>query len=120
MRGITRHAITDDGIVWTDGKDKSKAKVLIEWSGELRPTVKEALAVKCNKDAGSILLFGNMTDQRYTMGGWKSILHDLMTQCGAAAAKRRIEFRKRRPGHPGRDRSPRRKDEEPGLRWTKT
>ena len=42
----------------TDGKDKSKAKVLIEWSGELRSTVKEALAIKRNKDAGTTLLFG--------------------------------------------------------------
>ena len=104
----------------TDGKDKSKAKVLIEWSGELRSTVKGALATKRNKDAGTILLFGNMTGQRYTMGGRKSILHDPMTQCGAAAAKRRIEFRKRRPEHPGRDRSPRRNDDQPDLRSTKT
>ena len=50
--------------MWTDGKDKSKAKVLIEWSGELRSTVKEALAIKRNKDAGTTLLFGNMIGQR--------------------------------------------------------
>ncbi|MFC5498169.1 hypothetical protein ACFPOE_11535 [Caenimonas terrae] len=94
VRALTRHAITDDGILWTDGKDKTKAKVLIEWSPELRATITEALGVKRNKDAGTILIFGNMSGLRYTKGGWKSILHDLMTECEAAAAKRRIEFRK--------------------------
>jgi len=94
VRGITRHAITDAGILWTDGKDKNKAKVLIEWSPELRATITEALAVKRHKDAGTIMLFGNMSGQRYTKGGWKAMLHDLMTSCEAEAAKRKLAFRK--------------------------
>jgi integrase len=94
VRGITRHAITEDGILWTDGKNKRKAKILIEWSDELRATIEEAKKIKRNKDAGTIFLFGNMSGQRYTKGGWKAILHDLMTACEGAAAERKLEFRK--------------------------
>lgn len=94
VRRITRHAITDEGIVWTDGKDKDKAKVLIEWSPELRATIDEALGVKRHKNAGTILIFGNMSGRQYTKGGWKSILHDLMTVCEEAAAQRKIAFKK--------------------------
>lgn len=94
VRGITRHAITEDGILWADGKDKTKAKVLIEWSDELRATIDEAKKIKRNKDAGTIFLFGNMSGQRYTKGGWKAILHDLMTACEEAATARKLEFRK--------------------------
>jgi integrase len=94
VRGITRHAITDDGLVWTDGKDKTKAKVLIEWSDDLRATIEEAKRLKRNKDAGSLLLFGNMSGQRYTKGGWKAMLHDLMTACEEEAERRKMEFRK--------------------------
>lgn len=94
VRSITRHAITDDGILWIDGKDKKKARVLIEWSDELRATIDEAKRIKRNKDAGSIYLFGNMSGQRYTKGGWKAILHDLMASCEEEAARRKLEFRK--------------------------
>lgn len=94
VRRIMRGAVTEDGIVWTDGKSRTKAKILIEWSDELHATVEEAKRIKRNKDAGSLLLFGNMRGQQYTKGGWKSILVDLMTVCEEAAAARKIEFRK--------------------------
>ncbi len=94
VRAITRDAIKPEGIVWTDGKDATKAKILIEWSDELRATIEEALKIKRNHVAGTLYLFGNMQGQKYTKGGWKAILHDLMTSCEAEAKARRIEFKK--------------------------
>jgi integrase len=94
VRGITRDAVTEDGILWRDGKDSSKPAVLIEWSPELRATVDEAQAIKRFHVAGTMFLFGNMRGQRYTKGGWKAILHDLMTECEKVAAERKIPFTK--------------------------
>ena len=37
-------------------------------------------------------LFGNMQGQKYTKGGWKSSLDDLMFPCVVEAAKRGIAF----------------------------
>jgi integrase len=93
VRGITRDAIRDDGILWQDGKSKTKPAVLIEWTDELRATMNEALALKRNHVAGSMYVFGNMRGQRYTKGGWKAMLSDLMTVCVSEAEKRKIEFK---------------------------
>ncbi len=92
VRGIMTQAITDEGIVWTDGKDKTKAKILIEWSDELRATIDEAKAIKRNHVAGSMYLFGNMRGQKYTKGGWKAMLDDLMRECLITAAAEKIPF----------------------------
>jgi integrase len=92
VRGITRDAIRDDGILWQDGKSEIKSDVLIEWTPDLRSTINEALAVKRNHDAGSMYVFGNMRGQRYTKGGWKSMLNDLMTACVDVANDRKIPF----------------------------
>jgi hypothetical protein len=62
------------------------------WSPALRATVDEALAIKRNKLAGSWYVFGNLSGQRYTKGGWKKTLSVLMTACLAEAAKRQIPF----------------------------
>ncbi len=94
VRAIMRDGIREDGILWHDGKDKTKPAVLIEWSPELRETINEALAIKRNKVAGTMFIFGNMRGQRYTKGGWKSILDDLMDVCEEAAAERKLPFRK--------------------------
>jgi integrase len=94
VRGITRDAITEDGILWRDGKDSTKPAVLIEWSPELRATVDEAKAIKRFHVAGTMYLFGNMRGQRYTKGGWKAILNDLMTECEKVASERKIAFTK--------------------------
>jgi integrase len=94
VRGITRDAVTDDGILWKDGKNPDKPAVLIEWSPELRATIEEAQAIKRFHVAGTMFLFGNMRGQRYTKGGWKAILHDLMTECEKVAAERKIAFKK--------------------------
>jgi integrase len=94
VRGITRDGIREDGLAWRDGKDKTKAEVLIEWSPELRATVDEALQVKRSKVAGTMYLFGNQRGQRYTKGGWKSMLDDLMRECELEAARRKLAFRK--------------------------
>ncbi|WP_310625768.1 hypothetical protein [Limnohabitans sp.] len=93
VRGITRDAIRDDGILWQDGKSKTKPAVLIEWTDELRATMNEALALKRNHVAGSMYVFDNMRGQRYTKGGWKAMLSDLMTVCVSEAEKRKIEFK---------------------------
>lgn len=96
VRALTRDAVRDDGILWQDGKDTRHRKpaVLIEWSPELRATVDEALAVKRSHVAGSMYVFGNTRGQRYTKGGWKAMLDDLMRECEAEAARRKIAFRK--------------------------
>jgi integrase len=94
VRGIERSGIGIDGILWRDGKDPSKPAVLIEWSPELRATIEEALAVKRFHVAGTMFIFGNMRGQRYTKGGWKKSLHNLMTACEEAAALRKIKFKK--------------------------
>lgn len=92
VRGITRDAIRDDGILWQDGKREIKSDVLIEWTPDLRSTINEALAVKRNHDAESMYVFGNMRGQRYTKGGWKSMLSDLMVACVDVAKDRKIPF----------------------------
>lgn len=94
VRGITLDAITEDGILWRDGKDSTKPAVLIEWSPELQATVDEARAIKRFHVAGTMFLFGNMRGQRYTKGGWKAILNDLMTECEKVALERKIAFKK--------------------------
>ena len=94
VRAIMRTAVTDTGMLWSDGKDKTKSQVLIEWSPELRATIDEALAVKRFGIAGTMYLFGNMRGQRYTKGGWKAMLDDLMRACVAEAAKEKIAFQK--------------------------
>ena len=92
VRGITRDAITNQGIRWQDGKDSTKAAIVIEWTPELRATITEALAIKRHNVAGTMYIFGNMSGQKYTKGGWKATLDDLMHPCVAEAAKRGIAF----------------------------
>lgn len=94
VRGIQRQAIREDGILWHDGKDSKKPAILIEWSDELRATVQEALQAKRSKVAGTMYLFGNQRGERYTKGGWKAMLDDLMRECEAEALRRRIPFQK--------------------------
>lgn len=78
VRKITRDAISDTGILWTDSKDPTKPKILIERSPELRETIDEVLAIKRNNLAGSFLLFGPLQGQRYTKSGWGKLLGTLM------------------------------------------
>jgi integrase len=94
VRGITRDAIQPDGIVWKDGKSKTKAPVLIKWSDELRNTINEALSIKRNTVFGTLFIFGNMRGQRYTKGGWKAVLNSLMVDCEAEALQRNMPFKK--------------------------
>lgn len=93
VRAITMHAITDNGIVWHDGKNKEKAPVMIEWTPDLRETITEALNITRNHVAGSMYLFGNMKGQKYTKGGWKSVLDDLMQECVKYATENQIAFK---------------------------
>ncbi|KRB14695.1 hypothetical protein [Rhizobacter sp. Root16D2] len=95
VRALTRDQITADGILWEAAKRQRGEAVkrgLIEWSADLRSTVDEALALKRNKVAGTWYVFGNMSGQRYTKGGWKATLSKLMVECVAEAARRSIPF----------------------------
>lgn len=44
VRAITQEAITDEGMLWRDGKNKNEPAALIEWTDELRETINEAAA----------------------------------------------------------------------------
>lgn len=96
VRALTRDSIKPEGLLWQDGKDPRhrKPSVLIEWSPELQATINEALTLERDHVAGSMYVFGNMRGQRYTKGGWKAMLDDLMRECVKAAAERKIAFRK--------------------------
>jgi integrase len=97
VRALSVAQITEPGIVWTAAKRKrgtAGVEGLIEWSPELRATIDEALAVPRNKDAGEWYVFGNLKGERYTKGGWKATLHDLMTACEAEAKAQGIAFQK--------------------------
>ena len=92
VRKISRDAITDVGIVWTDSKDRTKPKILIEWSPELRETIDEVLTIKRNDLAGSFLLFGNLQGQRYTKSGWGKLLGTLMATAEVHAEALELPF----------------------------
>jgi integrase len=95
VRALKRDAIKADGILWQDGKAKTKKPaILIEWSPELRATIDEALQAKRHSVAGSMYVFGNMRGQRYTKGGWKAMLDDLMRECELEAQRRKMTFQK--------------------------
>lgn len=95
VRALTRDQIGDAGITWTAAKrqrGQAQRVGLIEWSPQLRATVDEALAIKRHKLAGSWYVFGNLSGQRYTKGGWKATLARLMSECVAEAERRKIAF----------------------------
>lgn len=97
VRRLTVQNITDEGIVWQDGKQlkgKKKPPVLIEWSDELKATISEAKSLKRNKVHGTLFIFGNMSGQKYTTSGWKSCLGYLMNKCEEIAAERKMAFRR--------------------------
>lgn len=95
VRALTRPQITDEGIVWNAAKRQAgqvKVTGLIERSPELLATINEALAIKRNQLAGTFYVFGNLSGQRYTKGGWKKMLSYLMAECVKRAEVRKIEF----------------------------
>jgi integrase len=95
VRALTRDQIGEDGITWKAAKrqrGQASTTGMIEWSPELRATVDEALRIHRNKLAGTWMVFGNLSGQKYTKGGWKATLSKLMTECVAEAGRRRIEF----------------------------
>lgn len=95
VRALTRDSITEAGLMWKAAKRQKGGAdkvALIEWSDQLKATIDEALAVKRNKLAGSWFVFGNLSGQRYTKGGWKATLSKLMAECVAEAERRKIAF----------------------------
>lgn len=95
VRGLTRQQIRDDGIEWHSAK-RQRGEALkvgvIEWSPELKATVDEALAIKRRDVAGAWFVFGNLSGNRYTKGGWKATLEKLMAACQVEAELRKIAF----------------------------
>ncbi len=94
VRALTRDAVTDAGILWKDGKSKTKPSILIAWTPELRATIDEALTVKRNKGVGTMYLFGSLRGTKYTKGGWKASLDDLMHPCAVEALTRKQAFKR--------------------------
>lgn len=95
VRAFTRDQIKEHGIEWHAAKrqkGEAQKEGLIEWSDELRATIDEALAIKRNKVAGTWFVFGNLSGQRYTKGGWKKTLSVLMDACAEEAQKRKQPF----------------------------
>ena len=45
-----------------------------------------------NKLAGSLYVFGNLQGQKYTKGGWKKTLSELMKKCVEQAAQEKMAF----------------------------
>lgn len=93
VRQVTRDAIKDVGIVWTDSKHPHKPAITIEWSPELRETIAEVLAIKRNHVSGTFLLFGNMRGQAYTKPGWGKLLGTLMASAELLAQALELELR---------------------------
>lgn len=95
VRALEKGQITAAGIEWIAAKrqcGQAERRGLIEWSPALRATIDEALAIKRFEAAGAQFVFGNLSGQRYTKGGWKATLAKLMRRCVAVAAERGIEF----------------------------
>ena len=95
VRDLTRDGLTDEGIVWVSGKiakRNAKLQVLIEWSPDLRAVIDEALAVDRGQEFMGAFIFGRLRGERYTKGGWKSVLKVLMDACAAEAEKRGVPF----------------------------
>jgi len=68
---------------------------LIRWSDELRATIDEALTIeRFGTVVESWYVFGNMHGEKYTKGGWKKMLSNLMDLCDAEAKVRGIDFKK--------------------------
>lgn len=97
VRGLTRPQIREDGIEWQAAKRQRGEAVkvgLIEWSPELKATMDEALAIERREVAGTWYVFGNLSGQQYTKGGWKATLAKLMAECMKEAEKRKVAFKK--------------------------
>lgn len=95
VRALRRVQIRDDGIEWTAAKrqhGRAPRRGLIRWSPALRETIDEALNVRRYEMAGDGFVFGNLSGQQYTKGGWKATLARLMTECRRVAAERGIPF----------------------------
>lgn len=96
-RDLTRDMLHDDGILWTSGKERAGTppkRVLIEWSPELRSCIDEALACTRYRGISTFYVFGNLSGQRYTRGGWKANLTRLMATAEKLAEQKGVPFQK--------------------------
>lgn len=94
---LTREQLRDEGIEWHATKrqrGEARKVGLIEWSPELKATIDEALSIKRREGASELFVFGNMSGNRYTKGGWKATLQKLMNACEVEAGIRNIPFKR--------------------------
>ena len=91
MRAFTDRQITDSGCIFTASKrraDEAEKHGLIEWSDELRATVKEAMTLKrWAVFGGECLVFGDLAGNQYTRSGWKANWARLMKKALALASR---------------------------------
>lgn len=91
VRAFTDRQITDKGCVFTASKrraEEAEKHGLIEWSDELRSTVKEAMTLKrWAVFGGERLVFGNLAGNQYTRSGWKANWARLMDKAQAFAIR---------------------------------
>jgi len=86
VRALQVQQINEQGISWKAGKiRRSDVPIvgLIHWSTELKATVHEALALRGPNPSQECFVFGTRTRERYTKGGWKTMLHKLMEKAQA-------------------------------------
>ena len=94
VRALMVECITPEGLLWTDGKDSTKPKVLIVWSEALRETIQEVQSIKRHNKATGSYVFGNLMGRKYTKAGWGFTLKILMDACEVEAQKRGLPFRR--------------------------
>lgn len=94
IRRLKTDAISEEGMLWHDGKSKTKPAILMVWTDELRKTIHEALAIQRYRATTDkpYYLFGNLAGNPYTKGGWKTMLGKLMKACIQEAQEQSMTF----------------------------
>lgn len=97
VRALQAQQINEQGIFWKAGKiRRSDVPIvgLIHWSTELKATVDEALSLRGPNPSQECFVFGTRTGERYTKGGWKTVLHRLMVKAQALANEEKVLFQR--------------------------
>jgi len=98
VRALQWSAISEEGILWSDGKPRStspKQAVLITWSPALQHVVDEVMKIDGHiKRPEAGFVFGTQAGTPYTRGGWKKTLGRLMAATEEEAKLKNVPFRK--------------------------
>ncbi len=97
VRALQVQQINEQGISWKAGKiRRSDVPIvgLIHWSAELKATIGEALSLRGPDPSQECFVFGTSTGERYTKGGWKTMLHKLMVKAKALADEENVPFQR--------------------------